>query len=111
MAHTIVVLYAAPIPVGHRVTVCWFAKSGFFGKKKRDHEPVIVDLDTGIEYVSDFTHDGSDGIKEPHQPIGIAETSTLTAERELTGRVTRCRVVHVRSFSELDVQTHLDIDA
>lgn len=109
--HTVVVLYAAPIPVGHRVTVRWFDKPGFFGKKKKDSQPVVVDHDTGIEYVSDFTHDASGGIKQPDQPVAMSDgpASGFTVSRELSGKVTRCRVVTVRGFGEIDLQTHLKI--
>ena len=111
-----IVMYAVPIPVGHRVVIRWYRSEtkGLFGKKakERAYQPVITDLDTGIEYTSDFTHDGGDGMKRPDTPIAIADAvgATFVVEREVTGRVTACRVVHVRGYSELDVQTHLSID-
>lgn len=119
MARTqIVVVYAVPIPVGHRVTVRWYRheSSGFLGGKKtkqREYEPVIVDHDTGIEWVSDFAHDGGDGMKRPDAPIAMSDTpaSGFVVDREVSGRVTACRVVHIRAYSEIDVQTHLEIEA
>lgn len=116
MVHDVIVVYAVPIPVGHRVTVRWYAqdKAGFFGKRKaKEFQPVVIDHDTGIEWTSDFAHDGGVGIKGPDQPIAIADAPAagLAVERELTGKVVRCRVVHVRGFAEIDVQTHFAIEA
>jgi hypothetical protein len=118
MARTkVVVVYAVPIPVGHRITMRWYRhdSTGLFGGKKtkqRDYEPVIIDHDTGIEWMSDFAHDGGDGMKRPDTPIGMADVPNggFEVEREIAGRVTACRVVHVRAYSEIDVQTHLEIE-
>lgn len=113
----VVVVYAVPIPVGHRVTVRWYrsATTGFFGGKKttqRDYQPTIFDHDTGIEFVSDFAHDGGDGMKRPDTPIAMSATVNqgFEIDREIEGRVTTCRVVHIRAYSEIDVQTHFEIE-
>ena len=110
----LVVIYAAPIPVGHRVEVRWYTQvsSRLFGGDKetpRDHEPVIVDLDTGIEFASDHAYT-SGGMKHPDQPVDLSPTATADPSTILRGTVRACRVVHIRRFSELDVQTHFSID-
>ena len=110
----LVVLYAVPIPVGHRVEVRWYAQvsSRLFGgtaETPREHEPQIVDLDTGIEYASDHAYAGGEG-KRPDTPLELAPTITAAPGRVLRGVVRACRVIHVRRFSELDVQTYLTIE-
>lgn len=110
----VVVLYAAPIPVGHRVEVRWYTQvsSTLFGGSKetdRESEPVIVDLDTGIEFASDHAYTGG-GVKRPDEPIELSEVVTAEPSSLLRGVVRACRVIHVRRFSELDVQTYLAIE-
>ncbi len=112
--HKIDVVYPAPVPVGHRVRITWYEieTRGFFGgKESKAHEPWIIDLDTGVEYLSDRLV-GRSGAKFPDQPVDVADDAktSATAVRTLEGRVTRCRVVSVRSFSEFDVQTHLLVE-
>lgn len=110
----IVVLYAVPIPVGHRVEIRWHTQvSGklFGGSKEtaREFEPVIVDLESGIEYASDHAYT-SGGIKRPDEPLEMSPVVTGEPSRVLRGTVRTCRVIHVRRFSELDVQTYLSIE-
>lgn len=110
----VVVLYAAPIPVGHRVEIRWYVQvsSRLFGGDKetpRDAEPVIVDLDTGIEFASDHAYT-SGGMKRPDEPVDLSTTPTGEPSTILRGTVRTCRVIHVRRFSELDVQTYLSIE-
>ena len=55
--HQVVCIFAAPIPVGHRVECQWFAEQvqGVLSGARTvtwNHEPLIKDLDTGIEYSS-----------------------------------------------------------
>jgi hypothetical protein len=115
----VIVIYAAPIPVGHRVDIRWYRRvsSGLLGgtkEERRDPEPVIVDLDTGIEYASDFALRSPDGgVKYPDRPIEVLDAPDKDAQlfARLLGRVMACRVVHVRGFSDLDVQTHLVVEA
>jgi len=112
MAHMqVVVVYAAPIAVGHWVTVRWYRKdsSDYLGAKT--YEPAIIDHDTGIEWLSDFAH-GASGMKSPDTPIAMSKDANggFEIDREIVGRVTACRVVHVRAYSQLDVQTHLEIE-
>ncbi|KAB2886337.1 MAG: hypothetical protein F9K40_22125 [Kofleriaceae bacterium] len=110
----VLVLYAAPIPVGHRVELRWYTQvsSGLFGGSKetaRELEPVIVDLDTGIEFASDHAYTGG-GVKRPDEPVEISPVVTGEPSSVLRGTVRACRVIHVRRFSELDVQTYLSIE-
>jgi hypothetical protein len=113
--HHIVVLYAAPIPVGHRVELRWYEQvsTGLLGGKNetaREHEPVLVDLDTGIEYASDHAYGQTDSMKRPDQPITVASQPVGEPVQILTGRVKACRVIHVRRYRDIDVQTDLLID-
>jgi hypothetical protein len=110
------VIYAAPIPVGHRVEIRWYSRSkaGLFGASKtqsREFEPVIKDLNSGIEYLSDFVVERGSA-KYPKVPLKVASEllEDLEVSRTLVGKVTACRVVTIRGFSEYDVQTHLSIE-
>jgi hypothetical protein len=110
----VVPLFAAAIPVGHRVEVSWYAvtKGGLFGssREERPHEPVVTDLDTGVEYLSDFALKGP-GIKRPNEPLALQPGRKIgDVIRTLRGRVSSCRVVTVRAFSEIDLQTYLAIE-
>jgi len=110
----ILVLYAVPIPVGHRVEIRWYTQvsDSLFGKPKkteRDFEPVIVDLETGIEFASDHAYTGG-GVKRSNEPVDISSVVTGEPGHVLRGTVRSCRVMHVRRFSELDVQTYLSIE-
>ncbi|MDA0185270.1 hypothetical protein OJ997_33505 [Solirubrobacter phytolaccae] len=111
---SVVAIYSAPIPVGHRVEVHWYVAQtgGVLGPKteQQDHQPLIKDLDTGIEYMGDWllTHTG---IKRPKRAIEVSEhlRHELEPVRVLVGTVRRCRVVTL-AWSEYDVQTHLDVE-
>lgn len=110
----LVVLYAVPIPVGHRVEIRWYThvSTKLFGgtnETERDAEPVIVDLDTGIEFASDHAYP-SGGLKRPNEPVDVSSVITGEPSRVLRGKVRACRVIHVRRFSDLDVQTYLTIE-
>jgi hypothetical protein len=108
-------IYSAPVPVGHRIEVRWFQASsggGVFGNKTEEqpHQPLIKDLDTGIEYMGDWMlkHSGS---KRPKRALEVEEhlKHELEVVRTLVGTVRRCRVITV-AWSEYDVQTHLDVE-
>jgi hypothetical protein len=107
-------IYCAPIPVGHRVEVRWYAtmRGGVFGVRTEEqpHQPLVKDLDTGIEYMGEwlFKHGGS---KRAKRALEIDEhiKKELQVVRTLVGTVSRCRVVTV-AWSEYDIQTHLDIE-
>jgi hypothetical protein len=112
--HRIVVVYAAPVPVGHRVEVRWLRTTtrGLFGEshEERPAEPAILDFDTGIEWASDHAYQSQDLAKHPDQPLRLADTTTGEVTHLLRGVVRSCRVLHIRRFSQLDVQTELSID-
>ena len=40
-------------------------------------EPVIIDHETGIEWVSDFAHDGGDGMKRPGQTTAQSDDAPV----------------------------------
>jgi hypothetical protein len=112
--HRIVVVYAAPVPVGHRVEVRWFRTTtrGLFGesREERPAEPVILDLDTGIEWASDHAYRSQDHAKYPDQPLQLSDTATGDVKQLLRGVVRSCRVLQIRRFAQLDVQTELSVD-
>ena len=51
-------------------------------------------------------------MKRPDTPISMSPTlnSGFVVDREIAGRVTACRVVYIRAYSEIDVQAHLEIE-
>jgi hypothetical protein len=111
----LVLVYAAPVPIGHHVEIQWYGvpKAGLFGGGRRDErpaEPVVTDLDTGVRYMTDFAV-RTGGIKRPNEPLEL-DPERLLGEpvRTLRGVVRSCRVVTVRSFSEVDLQTHLSVE-
>ncbi|MDC0668051.1 hypothetical protein [Nannocystis radixulma] len=111
-----VVIFQAPVPVGHRVELTWYdlVDAGFFGgtnRKTRPHEPVVTDLDTGIVYLSDRVLD-TPGMKSPDTPYGVSDaiSKIATQVKSVRGIVRACRVVTIRSFAEIDLQTELTIE-
>ena len=114
--HTIVCLYAAPIPVGHRIDCQWFsiAVDGIFSGAQMypyPHEPLLRDLDTGIEYSSEKGFERNSA-KMPDHPIELTDRALAGAQitHRIIGRVTRCRVVTLRGYKEVDLQTHIDVE-
>ena len=111
---TVICIYSAPIPVGHRIEVRWFAASsaGVFGTKTEEqpHQPLVRDVDTGIEYMGDWMLKHA-GAKKPKRALEVDEhvKHELEVVRTLVGTVSRCRVVTL-AWSEYDVQTHLDVE-
>ena len=107
----IVVTLVAPIPVGHRVRLTFHERDqgGLFSRSsvELEHEPVIEDLDTGIVYCSDRPYQGGAG-KHPNEPYGVT-FDPGPVSRVVEGVVRSCRVLTVRTFSEVDVQTHLSL--
>lgn len=113
----LVVVYLAPIPLGHRVRVVWhhLEQPGRGGGPNhvdtRPHQPWITDLDTGVQYRTDWAV-GSDRRRVPDDPyvLGAALTPDHRVERELVGTVTRCIVTTVRGWPALELQTELQIE-
>ena len=114
--HSVVCVYAAPIPVGHRVEILWFAQevTGIFSGPKThvyEAEPFIKDLDTGIEYSSHraFEH----GLmKVSHKPLEVSDrpNPALRVSHRIVGVVRRCRIVTCIAFDGDPIQTHLDVE-
>lgn len=112
----LVVVLLAPVPVGHRVEVVWYAEvsrglvPGQERVDEREHQPLITDLDTGIAHGSDFVW-GVSRRRRPDVPfeLGDAPRAELRVQRRVTGVVRACRLVTIRGFPDLEVQTHLEI--
>ena len=114
---TLTVVYVAPIPVGHRVRIRFYdeVQRGLGGgpprKDERPHQPEITDLDTGVVYTSDWVG-GAGRRKRPDDlyEIGVDPLPDRVLSKELEGTVTACRVVTVRGYPALAVQTELAIE-
>lgn len=113
----IVVVLVAPVPVGHRVEVVWYeevSRGLVPGQERvddREHQPLITDLDTGVAYGSDWVW-GVSRRRRPDVPyeIGGRPRSELRVQKKVTGMVRACRMVTIRGYPELEVQTHLTIE-
>lgn len=112
----LVVVYLAPIPVGHRVRVTWHVleEPGLAGQVRTDtrpHQPWITDLDTGVEYRTDWAS-GAMRRRGPDEPYRIGESlrMDLREERVVEAVVRRCEVFTVRGYPELEVQTRLVLE-
>jgi hypothetical protein len=94
---TLEILYAAPVPVGHRVELRWYEApiGGFFGNKLevRPHEPRLVDLDTGVTYAPGWMYAETEGVRPLKAQALLAEMRPgLREGRVLVGVVRACRV-------------------
>lgn len=105
--------HAAPIPVGNRVEMMFFARdTGFFSPDFREQAdmPVIRDLETGIEYAPEWVFD-----REPGEQLGETTSRALDMSpmvrptRVVTGRVVACRVVTGMSGADWTVFTYLTL--
>lgn len=96
--------YVAPIPVGHRVEVHFFARdTGFFATDFHEQldMPLIRDLDTGVEYAPEWLFERKPGPPEL--------SPTVQATRTVTGRVIACRVVAGLSGADWTAHTRLTL--
>jgi hypothetical protein len=107
--------YSAPIPVGHRVECRWFTHTvkGWLvdATVDVDDEPVIKDLDTGIEY------SGPDALPIIGRSVGGRlvfgeQEDGVQFTRSLVGTVRRCRVVtyHSQNGWQAVTQFHIEPD-
>ncbi len=99
VSQQITLAFPAAIPVGHRVEVTWYPEpAGLLGRKQKPApaHPVLVDLDTGVRYVTHW-HVGRHAAFRSDRPndYATAPLGDLVAERVLRGRVRACTVVHV----------------
>lgn len=112
----VVVVFVAPIPVGHRVEITWYevVRPGLVPSQERvderEHQPVVRDLDTGVVYTTDWVV----GVERRSRPdaayrVGDRPRTDARAKDTLRGVVRACRVITVRGFPEVDFQTELVI--
>lgn len=113
--HQIVCAFAAPIPLGHRVECRWFTKqvSSMFGGSSQHpypHEPLVIDLQTGIEYGTQLPWRAGSA-KAQFQPleVGPEPNPEVQATHRLVGVVRRCRLISLPQYERGAIQTHLDI--
>ncbi|KXS19064.1 hypothetical protein M427DRAFT_53060 [Gonapodya prolifera JEL478] len=91
-------LYACPIPVGHRVSISVYSrpKRGLIarGRKICEDEPVIIDRDTGIEYAPPWLYGGGANPNFvtgfPH--LGTSHIAAAALESTEEGVVIECRI-------------------
>ena len=114
--HEVVCLFAAPIPVGHRVECTWFTEQvqGLLSGAQMvtwEYEPMVKDLVTGIEYSSHRAFE-SGGMKMRRQPLAISDHANpaIRTAHQLRGVVRRCRVISCTGFEHDPIQTHLDVE-
>ena len=117
------ILFAAPIPRGHRVEVTWYAKTvtGLLsGRRLQEfpYHPVVRDLDTGIVYGSFdfFWRQGAVSTVSTETPTSL-ELDVLpefSIASRLIGTVISCRVatydLGIGSSRMLKIQTTLVIE-
>ncbi|MBM4370595.1 MAG: hypothetical protein FJ098_03030 [Deltaproteobacteria bacterium] len=112
---TFAVAHIAPIPVGHRIEVRFFAVERGVFKKTRHvslDQPSITDLDTGIVYGSTWHHAEELGVStsafDPKVPPTELRTNLVT-EEVVSGRVVACRLHTVMGGTTWRVQTTVSI--
>lgn len=88
--------YLVGVPVGHRVELRFYdqRKQGLLGTRPVSHDdPVVVDLDSGIEYGPDWLYEDRDAYHREIRPYPDAPGPEFTRRSTLAGRVVRCRVI------------------
>lgn len=108
--------FAAPIPIGHKVEVIQFKKKEKSIFNSKESEKVLIglwikDIDTGIEYGMDFHYEERNTVnfnKVTVWPIDIR--SDLEIDKKIEGRITRCRILTMRSSMNWLMQTRLQIE-
>lgn len=115
-------LFAAPIPVGHRVELIWHrepAEKAFFSSKRSfgpaiPSKPVVRDLDTGIVYgpLDHFMTKTSGYSTDEVRPLSEEVVGGLPVAGALTGRVVTCRVLSQQGYQQgvSVIQTTLGIE-
>jgi hypothetical protein len=105
-------IFAAPVPVGHRIEILVFeeVQEGLFTKKKVTYLQV-QDLETEIVYGPLDLYWSGIGIRfgerialrsGPREELSLVET--------ITGRVTSCRLVTIQLGDSFQIQTTLVVE-
>ncbi len=119
---TIELLYAAPIPQGHRVRIRWYQEPeheyGFMtdrivGHHEMTSEPVVEDLDTGVTYgpLRLFLERDDEFVRGQINALGSGPSEDYEPGRSLEGRVLSARVATSQGGEWHQVQTTLTIEA
>jgi hypothetical protein len=102
----ITVDFAAPIPVGHKVVVIQFKR-----KDKVLPGLWITDIDTGVEYGMDFQYEDRNLVNFDKLTVWPIDIRTdLEVDKKVEGRISRCRVLTMRSSMNWIMQTRLQIE-
>ncbi len=105
-------LYAAPVPVGHRVEITTYQEEveGLFSKQRASYTHVR-DLTTGIVYgPHELFWDGI-GIRFGERLAMLdAPREDLQIAKKLVGEVTSCRLVTVQLNDSCQIQTSLVLE-
>lgn len=112
---TFTLVHAAPVPVGHRVEIGLIKQTaGVFKKVEKLNlsEVVLRDLDSGIEFASEWHYQKSMGVStNAHDPQTYPQElrSDLEMGETITGKVLQCRVITVMAGSIWRVQTTITV--
>ena len=118
---TIDLLYAAPIPSGHRVQIRWYNEPeheyGFMtddivGHHEMTHEPVVEDLDTHVLYgpMKLFLEEDDEFVRGDVNALSSAPSEEYKPGRVLEGRVLSARVLIATVGEWHQIQTTLTIE-
>lgn len=105
-----------PIPVGHRVELRFFLQDAGGWKQRLvpcPTEPLVIDLDTGVEYGNWWHYSDAAGVKgncTPPNEYPLAQRASLETFETVTGRVLSCRVLTEAMNTMYHAQTTLVLD-
>ncbi len=107
-------VFAAPVPVGHRVELTWWAEADkgrllTRAGKRMPFVPELTDLDTGVVWVAAWTHASASG-RRSHEVLELGpRRGDVTVVGRLVGRVRACSIATV-TWAEVTQQTALELE-
>lgn len=119
MLRTVALNYPAPLPVGHTVEVTEFAdtrperKRKGFSQSEAFAHPVVVDLDTGIQYMNHVhaSRHGNGGNSFTANRYPLEPRPDLEVAARWKGRVTACTIVMVEGLENPHTTLQVETDA
>lgn len=118
---TIELLFAAPIPSGHRVRIQWYKEPvheyGFMtdtvvGHEDLPNEPLVRDLDTGVAYgpIRFFLEHTDEFTLGAVNALRTDPVDEYQEDRVMEGRVLSARVLTAQTGERHQVQTTLVVE-